>query len=391
LNNLNTFLSPYIIDHILGMHFLTYPREQCIDFQLPTYEDFVVREIVDLLNLEGPLEYPAKGSLNCLYMIKKVGSSTVSVAEQLRHILRCRKVRYLGLKETRAIAYQYMVCEDCSTCIDSIERPRWSASLILRSYGGVYLLHKGNEFELTLHCSEDSDLVRLANKLSGSRTKLTLLNYFGYQRFGLNRPITHLVGASILHNDVDTLVSLLCTESPAWSAPPRTGYENYICKLIHRHTLSLKKVLELMSFKLIKLFLEAYQSYLFNKALSFLWMEILKRSNYDLHIALKTMQSVECVCIGYDTDIDKLHEPMRNCYIRVLDIEGLEFRDLAKLFKRWKVRTVPRKCVVEPIIEGVTVLRRAVRLRVLMPRGSYVTIFLRELNPCKIENIILRH
>ncbi len=384
---IDSFVSSYVIDHVLGIHFLTYPRGTCVDFDIPHFEDFVVREVVDIPSVVNQRE-KRKENMHCLYLVKKVGLPTMDVAEKLKKILRCSELRYLGLKEARAIAYQYMVCEMCSECRERVEDVLWSASLVLCSTERIYIKHVGNEFELRLRCGDPHSAKLIEERLRGIRG---ILNYFGYQRFGSSRPITHLVGAAILRNDLESVTSLLCTRSTAWSKPPAFGYESRVCGYLLKRGCSIKVLKHLLGSKMIRLFVEAYQSYLFNKALSLTWMETLKDAGFDPYSALNTIKSLQCVCLGHDVELEGLGEPLRSCYEKVLDMEGLDFREARKLFARWRVRSCIRSCVIEPLIEELVVNNKNVFLRVLLPRGGYVTILLRELIPCRIEKVLSRH
>src|SRR3970040_2286100 len=49
-----------------------------------------------------------------------------------------------------------------------------------------------------------------------------VLNFFGYQRFGSKRPVSHLIGKAILQNDFERAVSLILSFSSEHDLPENT-------------------------------------------------------------------------------------------------------------------------------------------------------------------------
>ncbi len=378
---LEEFISNHIIDHILGLHVYTYPAtfSKCLDAYIPRPEGFVVSEIVngdDVRNLS--VEIRRSQGRFCLYLVKKINVPSDFVAKQLIKDLRCKQVLYLGLKEARAIAYQLMMCIDC-TSIKELLKYRWGeARLLTCTDTRQYLVHQGNSFfiELRFRKAPPRELLMHMETLT-KRDPLPLLNFFGYQRFGTKRPITHLIGATILRNLKEVALSMLCEETLAWGKPPKHGYEKRICK---RETFALGK-------ELTRFFLQSYQSYLFNKALSLTWLEVLKDFSLDIDESINYLSRQECVLLGRGIELSKLWEPLASCYRLVLELEGIEEKDLNSPHIAKYLIAVKRSCIANAHIMKIEKSTEVIRLHIFLPRGSYVTILLRELRPCSIDDI----
>jgi tRNA pseudouridine13 synthase len=116
-------------------------------------------------------------------------------------------------------------------------------------------------------------------------------NFFGHQRFGTTRPITHLVGEAIVKENFEKAAMLFLAEPSPYEHPEsrqareqlqaKQDFEQalkYFPKKLRFERLMLRRLAEKpndfvgafrrLPVKLRKLFPQAYQSYLFNKFLS---------------------------------------------------------------------------------------------------------------------------
>ena len=116
-------------------------------------------------------------------------------------------------------------------------------------------------------------------------------NFFGVQRFGIARPITHLVGKYILKNDFEKAVMTYIAhpikgeDEESYEArkfleetrdfeealklyPKKLVFERRIIEHLALHPNEWKEALLKLPKNLVRIFLHAYQSYLFNKILS---------------------------------------------------------------------------------------------------------------------------
>ena len=75
----------------------------------------------------------------------------------------------------------------------------------------------GNNFKINISdCSDE---------LSSFTEHNHILNFYGYQRFGSKRPVTHLIGKAILHRDFDKAVDLILSFTSDWLFPTNENKE----------------------------------------------------------------------------------------------------------------------------------------------------------------------
>jgi len=141
----------------------------------------------------------------------------------------------------------------------------------------------GNHFKIKI---EDASFSEISNFNEYNK----VLNFFGYQRFGSKRPVSHLIGKAILQNDFERAVSLLLSFSTEHDLPENTKIRKMLKdKSNYAETLSkvpaqmdiervvLSEIVEhedpLRAMRSIPLtirrfFVQAFQSYVFNCTIS---------------------------------------------------------------------------------------------------------------------------
>ena len=160
----------------------------------------------------------------------------------------------------------------------------------------------GNAFEITVRNPEQptnaeqitAEIRDFAGTTTTEETLVGVPNYFGQQRFGSHRPVTHEVGLAIARNDWEGAVMAyvgnpserepestqearaFVDEARDWQEalerfPKRLGYER---SMLHRladgddEPADFRAALETVPTNLQQLFVNAAQSYIFNKILS---------------------------------------------------------------------------------------------------------------------------
>jgi len=208
-------------------------------------------------------------------------------------------ISYAGIKDAEGFTCQFITirCRPGSKLKSFYEFLDGRIALFLQGFADSMLRRgdlEGNYFEVLLESLSDSDL-KVLQELRNSHSRITFLNYYGYQRFGVRRPITHLVGKALLENDVERAVNLIIgspqpTESQkviearksydrgdlreALRLFPRNfSVERSLIKGLLRG-MSAREVLRLIDEWLVRMYVEAYQSYLFNLALSKLAIQL---------------------------------------------------------------------------------------------------------------------
>ena len=72
----------------------------------------------------------------------------------------------------------------------------------------------GNNFKIQISdCSDE---------LSSFNEQNSILNFYGYQRFGSKRPVTHLIGKAILQRDFDSAVELILSFTSSYDSTENT-------------------------------------------------------------------------------------------------------------------------------------------------------------------------
>jgi tRNA pseudouridine13 synthase len=241
-------------------------------------EDFAVNEILSKKSLDNIKE-------NDAYAVYKLKKRSIDTNHALERIFKKTGMRLkaLGLKDASAVTEQYVCSNHKSKSIDELSTDKFS----LHKVGFVKkpLSKKdmvGNHFEI---------------KVTGSSPNIAefdeyekILNFFGYQRFGSKRPVTHLIGKAILQGDFAKAVDLLLSFTSPYDSKEntdlrkmmgdKTNYSEIIQKIPPQMDLERtainemilhgdpKKAIRALPVSMRRFFIQAYQSFLFNKTLS---------------------------------------------------------------------------------------------------------------------------
>jgi tRNA pseudouridine13 synthase len=215
-----------------------------------------------------------------------------TLSKQL-HISR-KRIQFAGTKDKRSISTQLFSFYDVSPeDISQLKLKDVIISDVYRSNEKLYLgALKGNHFDIIIrdvtntYTKIDIDiLLTPLQQING------FPNFFGIQRFGIIRPITHLVGKKLVQGDIKGAVLIyLCaiddhenktitternylTKTRDFAHgfhhfPPSLSYEKAMCNHLQNHPDDFYGALKQLPKNLITLFVNAYQSYLFNQMLS---------------------------------------------------------------------------------------------------------------------------
>jgi len=217
-----------------------------------------------------------------------------AVAKQLG--ISTKHIQIAGIKDAKAVTAQHTTVEGVSAEeIQKIQvkgigiRPIGYFHSKLSSY---YLL--GNHFHITIRAithSKSAIKERITRTVEELGTIGGVPNFFGHQRFGTIRPITHLVGKAIVQGSFKEAAMLyLAKPSPHEHPesrqareqlqatqdfkqalkifPRQLHYERLMLKCLAKKSDDFVRAFRRLPTKLRKLFPQAYQAYLFNKSLS---------------------------------------------------------------------------------------------------------------------------
>jgi len=216
------------------------------------------------------------------------------IAEQLD--ISTKHIHFAGIKDAKAVTAQHITVggvtaeEIQKVQVKDIKiRPIGYFRSKLSSY---YLL--GNSFHITIRAINHSKSIikkRTTKTIQELKTLGGVPNFFGHQRFGTTRPITHLVGKVMVKGNFRKAAMLfLAKPSPHEHPESRQAREQLQAtqdfkqalknfpKQLHYERLMLRHLAKKpddyvgafrrLPIKLRELFPQAYQSYLFNKFLS---------------------------------------------------------------------------------------------------------------------------
>jgi len=218
-----------------------------------------------------------------VYKLKKSGIDTNHALSDIFQKYGLR-LKALGLKDANATTEQYVCDMNPSRSTEFITTNRYT----LEKIGLVQkpLTKKdmvGNHFKVMI---EGANFSKIKNFDEYDK----ILNFYGYQRFGSKRPVSHLIGKAILQRDfghaVDTLLSFTSEDdllennrvremlkdrsnyaSVFNEVPPQMDMERIVLREIIEHN-DPRKALHAIPLPLRRFFVEAFQSFVFNRTIS---------------------------------------------------------------------------------------------------------------------------
>ena len=242
-------------------------------------EDFFVSEILD----QKILSKISKTGDYAVYKLKKYGIDTNHALSEIFKIHGLR-LKALGLKDAGATTEQFV----CDTSISKSPEKFSTNRYDLTRIGFVVkpLTKKdmiGNHFKIKI---QDADFSKIDNFKEYDK----ILNFFGYQRFGSKRPVSHLIGKAILQNDFESAVHLLLSFSSEHDSvennkirkilEDKSNYSKALQEIPHQMDIERMILSEMVQhgdtirairaipLSLRRFFVQAFQSYVFNCALS---------------------------------------------------------------------------------------------------------------------------
>lgn len=264
------------------------------------YEDFYVEEIPDLIPTgEGP---------NVWIWIEKIGRTTLDVVLDIARDLHIDRKRmgFAGMKDKKARTRQWI----CISNMDSDEQFEQVKALSGQIYKTDFLKVirgrkklrmgqlKGNKFRILIRDIDDVEKsAEIASDILKQLEVTGVPNYFGWQRFGKPRTNTHLVGEALVENDLKKAVGRYIgnptEEEHEENQKARKAYDDGDLekslelmgkgmryeKMMIRELIkdskkgeltdkSYKNALYALPKPLQRMFVHAYQSFLFNAAVS---------------------------------------------------------------------------------------------------------------------------
>ncbi|HIP90511.1 MAG TPA: tRNA pseudouridine(13) synthase TruD, partial [Candidatus Nanopusillus sp.] len=244
--------------------------------------------------------------------------------------------------------------------------------------------------------------------------KRGFINYFDEQRFGDIRTNNHLIGKAIIKRNWEEACKILLTFTSDEESPLATKARLYLRENWGDWRIAIKKfprwldvelavlnhlvrnpedflgALKKIHRRLLKLFVHAYQSYLWNVMVSKYIQEVTSDYNIlrtrfgELAIPKRNedvyqLQNLEFPIIGYTTDL-KDYPEYEEIIREVLNSEGVEIEDFFFVDPPYlSSEGSKRRVVVTPTNLKYVYMKSELTLEFILPRGSYATMFIKHL------------
>ena len=355
-------------------------------------KDFVVKELASHETGEGD---------HMVVQLRKQNMTTLEAIGKLSNMLHISRDRigYAVNKDKRAVSEQYISIQGVSEeDVNQIFTDEFDLEVIGEgNHIGLGNLD-ANRFEIAIRDLglpiEDvrNRTLEIIDQLDGK-----FPNYFGDQRFGSARPITHQVGRHILRGEFEEAVwtyiakpydseykSIRKTRENLWESrdpedaaekfPESYRYEKTLLYHLNKNEEDYKGALKRLPEGLQELFIHAYQSWIFNRVLS----ELLDDEWFD--------PEYEIPLVGFKTDL-KDNRP-ENMIEDILDEEGVSQEDFRlQEFPELRSEGSFRRAfadfrnfeILDIDEDDLNMAQNKMRVKFDLPKGCYATVLLREI------------
>ncbi len=345
-------------------------------------EDFVVEEITpneDVLEIKKDYKFnpETKGNNLICVLIKDnwEQNKAIRAISNSLHMSR-RRIGFAGTKDKRAVTSQRVSINNAEPKdLENFKVNRLKLFPLEKTRERVTLGDLwGNRF--TLKIETDQEIKEVPEKIP---------NYYGHQRFGKVRPITHLVGEALLKKNPEEAVKIYLTkefpeENPEslkarrwlkenWGEfkealkkyPTYLHYERILLHHLSEYPLDHINAIRKLPHNLEMMFIHAYQSHLFNE--------------YIDEIKDKNLKQEEGPIYGYNTEIKNEYE------LRILERHDLDLSEFKNtLMPELSEKGERRKLFIE--LKDFEVLKEGEGfyiVRFSLPKGSYATVAVEQL------------
>jgi tRNA pseudouridine13 synthase len=312
-------------------------------------EDFIVEELKDLKDIEkGDYSY---------YVLRKKDIGTAEAIGKISRKLHIDKkyINFAGNKDKKAVTSQHISISKGPE--NDFEEEKWSLKFIGKFKERINLGDlQGNHFEITVRNIE-----------SVPEIKKQFINYFDEQRFSKNNSE---IGKLIIKKNFKNACELIENEN----------VENFLSEKPNEYANALKA-----EKKLVKIYIHAYQSYLWNKYV----LEYVKKYGQNIqsldcslgNLYFGDIESKKIPIIGFGTELDEGMEIL-------LKEEGISQRDfLIRSIPELSSEGAERDLVAEAenvqigklLEDNLNKGKKRIVISFDLPKGSYATMFIKSL------------
>lgn len=343
-----------------------------------------------------------------------------------------KRFSWAGTKDKRALTKQKIsIWEVGAEELQRVNLPGVELRTIGRSNKKVALGDLlGNNFQIIVR-DMDAPIEIVRERVKSITGEITLAggvpNFFGVQRFGTLRPITHLVGEALVNGDVEKgALMYLAKSSPQEPEDTRTArdallktrdfklalkrfpthlrFERAMLNVLARDPVDYVGAFRAISVELRKMFVHAYQSYVFNRILS-------RRLKMGLPLTSAIPGDIVCFTNAGLPDISRIQRTTddnvdginnliqkKRAFVTASlpgydsqfaegtagEIERYIIDEMRIELDNFRVSNMPelaskgRRREILSSVLPITTINQAVTLRFSLSKGSYATIVLRE-------------
>ena len=386
-------------------------------------EDFVVEEVLadgskaEVKQAKKVVQVTGRGRYLACVMVKRNWDTILAVEAIARQLgMNAENVHIAGIKDAKAVTAQHI----------SIGRvtPEQVLQVKIRDINLCPLrfvnekihsgLLSGNCFRIVIRAVGYSSSViekRMENVLNELSSLDGIPNFFGHQRFGTVRPITHVVGEHIVRGQWERAALTFLAESSEfehpearrtrqqlwdtkdfkvalYSFPHQLRYERFMLSHLARHRNDFVGAFRRLPMKLCKLFVHAYQSFLFNKFLSARItheMPLNHVLNEDYTVNVNNATCVALPLVGFRQSLSAGRQgELENEILESENVKPNDFRvpQMPKISAPGRLRTalafINSLSIEKPTLDQANCEIRQIRIGFMLPKGSYATVLLRE-------------
>jgi len=230
-------------------------------------------------------------------MVKRNWDTLVAVKKIANQLgITSGQIHIAGIKDAKALTAQHLTIEDASPeqvkkiHVKDIEIH--TLGYTRNKLSAYYLL--GNSFRIRIKAinhSKPAIKKRITKTVEEFKAIGGIPNFFGHQRFGTTRPITHLVGKAIIKGNLKKAAMLFLAKSSHYehpssqrarlelqstqdfeqalgNFPKQLRYERSMLSHLVKRPNDFAGAFRTLPFKLQEMFIQACESYIFNKFLS---------------------------------------------------------------------------------------------------------------------------
>jgi len=394
-------------------------------------EDFKVEEVLEngstalieppnIANITGHGRY-----LVCVLVKRNIDTfqAVQTVANKLG--ISVERIQFGGIKDANALTGQHVsVSRMLPEQVTQIKTGNLWLYPVQFSNDKIYSgLLFGNKFHINIRAISHPTST-ITKRLRNTNHELVKLggcpNFFGHQRFGTARAITHIIGKHILLDEWEKAALTVLAKPSLYEHPesrdarqrlldnqdykealsyfpPKLVYERKMLIHLAKQRRDFAGAFHRLPKRLCQLFVQAYQSYLFNKFLSQRirsGMQLRKPSKGDYKLAIDSEEYVALPLVGYKQALSAGRQG--EIETRILEQEGVAPQNfkvsiMPEISSKGGLRTALAQVINletgKPAKDGANLGKKMMSLGFTLRKGSYATIVLREFmkpkNPLK--------